>query len=78
MYNAEMFMEDVFTQPKQQKFKLGVIDENYTSGNPKVKLDGETSLSSATYKYLSSYSPQANDRVLLVDVNGYIILGKIV
>lgn len=57
--------------------KFGVIDPSYSSGNPKVTFDGETTLSTKTYPFLASYAPVASDRVLVAKINGsYVILGK--
>lgn len=65
---------------KEKPFTLGKIDPAYSgSGRPKVIFDGSTTVSSKTYPYLSSYTPQANDRVILANVGGtHVILGKIV
>ena len=54
--------------------QLGKVDPNYVSGRPSVIFDGETSLSKP-YPYLSSYAPQANDRVLVVKG---VVVGKII
>lgn len=63
-------------------FVLGKIDPAYTSGRPKVVFDDDTSqTATGPYPYVSSYTPAADDRVLLarVGVSGkYVILGKIV
>ncbi|QFG05227.1 hypothetical protein 019DV002_30 [Bacillus phage 019DV002] len=60
-------------------FSLGKIDPSHTAGsNPRILFDGETSVSSKRYKYLSSYTPKANDRVLIANVSGtHVVLGKI-
>lgn len=64
---------------KQPAFRLGTIPASYTSGRPTVQFDGETTTSSRTWPYLSSYTPTANDRVLVSMVgHGGIILGKII
>ncbi|MFO7295797.1 MAG: hypothetical protein C0P72_007215 [Clostridia bacterium] len=65
---------------KEKPFTLGKIDPAYSgSGRPRVIFDGNTTVSSKTYPYLSSYTPQANDRVILANVGGtHVILGKIV
>ena len=58
-------------------FIFATIDPDYTGGNPKVLFDGEETLSSKTYPFLSSYSPVAGDRVSMIKVSGsYLILGK--
>jgi hypothetical protein len=60
-------------------FAFGKIDSAYSSGRPKVIFDGETAASTKTYPYLSSYTPSANDRVILARAGGsYVVLGKIV
>lgn len=60
-------------------FRLGSIPSTYTSGRPTVKFDGESAASTRTYPYLSSYTPAANDRVLVAMVgHGAVIIGKIV
>ncbi|KJE26979.1 hypothetical protein LG52_12 [Geobacillus kaustophilus] len=65
-------------ESKDKPFSLGVIDPAYSSGRPKVIFDGSTTVSSKTYPYLSSYTPRANDRVILANVGGtHVILGKI-
>lgn len=65
---------------KEKPFTLGKIDPAYSgSGRPRVIFDGSTTVSSKTYPYLSSYTPQANDRVILANVGKtHVILGKIV
>jgi len=65
---------------KEKPFTLGKIDPDYSgSGRPRVIFDGSTTVSSKTYPYLSSYTPQANDRVILANVGRtHVILGKIV
>lgn len=58
-------------------FKLGRVDPNYSSGRPRIIFEGESVVSGKAYPYLSSYTPVANDVVLLVRMsNSYIILGK--
>jgi hypothetical protein len=60
-------------------FKIGTIPATYTSGRPTVKFDGESAASVRLYAYLSSYTPAANDRVLIALVgHSGVILGKII
>lgn len=58
----------------------GVISSSYTSGDPMVVVNGEAA-ASGPYRYLTSYTPVANDPVILAPVGGtlkaYIILGKL-
>ncbi|AGE60793.1 hypothetical protein LEO2_30 [Bacillus phage Leo2] len=64
-------------QPKGA-YKIGRIPDNYSSGEPAIIFDGESSPSGKTYKRLGSYNPVAGDRVLLARVaNTYVVLGSI-
>lgn len=57
----------------------GTITADYVSGLPKVKFDKDDAASGKTYCYVSSYTPIANDRVLLIRVgHDWVILGKVV
>lgn len=68
------------TDPAAQKGnRLGTVDPAYTTGKPKVTLDGTTTLSAEGFSYLSSYTPTASDRVLLAPVGStYVIIGDII
>lgn len=56
---------------------LGTVDPAYTTGNPKITFDGETTLSGKTYLY-AGYTPQAGDRVVLLPVgNSYLVIAAI-
>ena len=55
--------------------KLGTIDPDYTSGRPSIVFDGESVPSVKQYPYLSTYTPQAGDRVMLIR---NVVVGKIV
>lgn len=58
-------------------FKQGRVSPNYVSGRPFIIFDGEETPSGKAYPYLSSYSPLANDVVILAKVGGtYVVLGK--
>jgi hypothetical protein len=58
----------------------GLIDASYTSGDPHLYLNGAAALS-GPYRYLTSYTPAANDTVILAPVGGtlkaYIVIGKL-
>jgi len=78
MIDAAELLQITGSSPQQNGYRLGKVDPAYSSGRPKIIFDGETTASGKQYPYLSSYTPAANDRVLLVAVAGsYIILGKI-
>ncbi|MDP4158135.1 MAG: hypothetical protein Q8911_00015 [Bacillota bacterium] len=77
---AEELLEIIKDQGSNSPvFLLGMIPSGYTTGRPTVKFDGESTASTRTYPYLSSYSPASNDRVLLAVVgHGAVIIGKII
>jgi hypothetical protein len=55
-----------------------VVDPGYTSGDPKVFINGAAALT-GPYQHLASYTPAAGDTVLVMPVGAlqsYIILGK--
>lgn len=58
-------------------FKQGRIDPAYSRGRPSILFEGEEIPSGKQYPYLSSYTPKANDVVILARMAGsYVILGK--
>lgn len=66
-------------QKKPQKADLWRIATVVTpgTGQATVKFDGEETASTKNYKCLSSYTPAANDRVLMAWFSGSgVILGK--
>lgn len=70
----EQFIE-MFKNDKNEKIvKFAKVDPNYTSGRPSLIFDGESVVTIKTYPYLSSYTPAANDRVMLIK---NVIVGKI-
>jgi hypothetical protein len=60
-------------------FKIATIPAAYTSGRPTLIWDGETTASARTYPYVASYTPAANDRVIVAMCGQVpVIFGKIV
>lgn len=58
--------------------RLAVIDPAYVSGNPKVRFEGELTVSVKRYAVLGSYVPVAGDRVVLLPSGTtYVIIGKL-
>jgi hypothetical protein len=57
----------------------GVIQSGYTSGDPEVYVNGQSTLS-GPFKYLTSYTPASGDTVILAPIGvqkSYVILGKL-
>ena len=68
--------------PVEPQVKLGTVAAGYTSGLPTVAFDDEVTASPRGRPHLSSYTPVASDRVLLVRVgtvgSSWVVVGKIV
>jgi len=76
---AEDLIAILASHESTRVFRIGTIPASYTAGRPQVQFDGESSPSTKTYPYLSSYTPAAGDRVLIALVgNSGVVLGKIV
>ena len=72
-------MKRVGATEKRPAFRLGTIPNDYAAGRPKVIFDGETEPSVRTYPYLDSYTPAADDRVLVAMVgHSGAVLGKVI
>lgn len=72
-------LERIIDKRVKKPFTLGRIDPKYTGGLPKILFDGDSQVSIKSYSYLSSYTPKANDRVLLVNIAGtHLVIGKII
>lgn len=63
-------------EPKKQfaVVSYAKIDPAYTTGKPKLIFDGETTVTVKHYPYISTYTPKANDRVMLI---GDTVMGAI-
>jgi hypothetical protein len=83
--NVESFLQTVAGYTRAQTdgsadkaCRIATIDPAYTTGNPKVTFEGESTMSAKGYPFLSSYTPVATERVVLVPVGTtYLIMGKI-
>lgn len=75
--NAFEFVE-LFNPPDiQDSIKFGKVDPNYISGRPSVIYDIDilSGTLSKPLPYIGSYTPAANDRVMIVKG---VIIGKII
>lgn len=57
------------------RIQFGKIPSTYTTGRPTIMLDGMTVPTVKKYPYLSSYTPEANHRVMVVQG---VIMGRII
>lgn len=85
IYEPRTFLEtvagiqrNVSTSSADRPHLIAVIDPAYTTGNPKVTFEGESTMSGKEYAFLSSYTPVASDRVVLAPLGtSYVIIGSI-
>jgi hypothetical protein len=66
MINTEFFLQNFANVKKESLVKFARIDPDYVEGRPRLIFDGEDVVSGKQYPYLSSYSPQASERVMLI------------
>lgn len=71
--------EDLIQENQESNaMRLGTVAALFAHGTAKVQFDGEDSPSEKEYAYLSYYTPQVNDRVLLSKFGKtYVILGAL-
>lgn len=78
MINTEEMVVQTSPEAAPSPFKLGTVAALFANNTAQVLFDGETTASEKQYAYLSTYVPEVDDRVLLVNVGGtYIIMGDI-
>jgi hypothetical protein len=85
MTNVESFLRTVAGYTRAQTdgsadrpLRIATVDPAYTTGNPKVTFEGESTLSAKGYPFLDSYVPIATDRVVLCPVGTtYMIMGAL-
>jgi hypothetical protein len=75
MITTDEFVQIFGNEEQEKPIRLAKVDPNYVSGRPSLIFDGEKVVTIKKYPYLSSYTPGANDRVMLL--RG-VIVGKIV
>lgn len=57
---------------------LGTISGYEEGVGLRITIDGEETPTIKSYKFLSSYNPAVNDRVLIEEISGsYVVLGKV-
>ncbi|MGE7864523.1 hypothetical protein ACQKOA_26425 [Bacillus mobilis] len=66
MMDVNEFLDLTDNKTPQVSVKFGKIPANYASGRPTVILDGMTAATVKKYPYLSTYTPVANHRVMIV------------
>jgi hypothetical protein len=75
MIKVDDFYKEFGNKEQEKIVSFGKVDSNYISGRPSLIFDGETAVTIKKYPYLSSYTPGANERVMLIKG---VIVGKIV
>lgn len=77
MISPGQFVKEFSNKEHEKEIELAMIEPDYISGRPKVVYDKDI-LSGGLSKplpYLESYTPAANDRVMIVKG---VIVGKII
>jgi hypothetical protein len=74
MIDSTEFINIFGKEQKEKVIRYARVDHFYESGLPRLVFDGEEKPSIKEYPYLSSYTPKANDRVMLVR---NVIIGKV-
>lgn len=75
MINASDFLDLMDEKEIDKTIRFGKVDSAHTTGRPKIIFDGTDAASVKKYPYISTYTPTANDRVIILK---NVILGKIV
>lgn len=71
-------LESLIRKQIKPSYAIGTVDPNYSLGKPRIRFDGEQTVSSKRYSHLSSYQPRKSDRVLMAKLAGTnVILGSI-
>jgi hypothetical protein len=73
-------MENLNRRPIAARVQFGTVDASWSgTGNPLVKVDGESFVRQPGMPYSADYTPVKGDRVYLIpSINGFIIGNKIV
>lgn len=65
--------------PAQAQTALGTVSGDYTTGRPIIQHDGEDQPAVNPYPHVDTYTPAANDRVMMVQHQGqWVVMGKVV
>jgi hypothetical protein len=75
MIDHDFFLSNFMNKKDEKIIQFARVDPNYSSGRPRLIFDGEITVSGKAYPYLASYTPAANDRVMVVKG---VVVGKIV
>lgn len=75
MMDSTEFVAMFGKEAPEKIIRYAKVDHFYESGLPRLVFDGETEVSVKSYPHLASYTPQANDRVMLVK---NVVIGKVI
>lgn len=74
MITANEFVKVFKTDEGKKLIQYAKIDPAYTTGRPKLIFDGEDVVTVKQYHCISTYTPTAGDRVMLINE---IVMGAI-
>lgn len=66
MLNPQQFIQAFGNGKTEDIAKFAKVSPTYVSGRPSLIFDGETTEGIKKYPYLSSYTPKAGDRVMVI------------
>lgn len=66
MIKMDAFLEAFKNEEPKKVVKFATIDSEHTTGRPRLVFDGESVATVKAYPYLSTYTPTAGDRVMVV------------
>lgn len=66
MIRMDDFLDAFKNEDTTRLVRFATIAVDYTSGRPRLVFDGESTPTGKAYPYMSSYTPKAGDRVMVV------------
>ena len=75
MIKMDAFLEAFTNEAPKKLVQFATVDSGYTTGRPWLVFDGESVATVKVYPHLSTYTPVAGDRVMVI--HG-VIMGAIV
>lgn len=75
MIRIDRFLDAFQNEKPRNEIQFATVDSGYVSGRPRLVFDGESVATVKVYPHLSTYTPVAGDRVMVI--HG-VIMGAIV
>lgn len=75
MIKMDAFLDAFKNEAPKKLVQFAAIESGYVSGRPRLVFDGESVATVKAYPYISTYTPVAGDRVMVIND---VIIGAIV